>query len=179
MRPQIPWKVKLFCGLLWKKPAVFDLTLKLLGNKYGEQDCISQVYRFDVTNYYESELGEQINRSFVSFNRLINPQDLPGIKLETNGIEEEYTVNGKREINIDPGYMDYDKMVLASAKQGPYKLYLDQGIWGDLTLHYEKGKFIALPWAFADFKDGRYEKYFLGVRQRYKSGLKDSCRKQT
>jgi hypothetical protein len=52
---------------------------------------------------------------------------------------------------------------------------LAQGIWADMTLHYEKGKFTALPWSFPDFRSGLYEQTFLRIREIYKRQLKEQA----
>ncbi|MBN2201839.1 DUF4416 family protein [bacterium] len=75
----------------------------------------------------------------------------------------------RRQVNFDPGYMDYDKFVLASAKYNGQKIYLDCGIWADLTLHYEKGRFDPYPWSFPDFKSGLYQEVFQEIRARFKA----------
>lgn len=80
---------------------------------------------------------------------------------------------GKRKINLGPGYMDFDKVVLASAKYNAQKIYLSQGIYADPTLWYEKGVFTACPFAFPDFKTDLYHKIFLHIRSLYKDrGIK-------
>ena len=71
-------------------------------------------------------------------------------------------------MNIDCGYIDYDKVVLASAKYNGNKIYLDYGIWADLTLFFEKGKFYPYPWSFPDFRSGMYDAVFVEMRTRYK-----------
>jgi len=78
-----------------------------------------------------------------------------------------------RKVNLDPGYLDYDKFVLASAKYNGQKIYLDCGIWADLTLHYEKGKFDPYPWSFPDFKSRMYDGAFLEMRRLYKDRRKN------
>jgi hypothetical protein len=78
----------------------------------------------------------------------------------------------RRRVNLDPGIMDYDKFVLASAKYNGQKVYLDRGIWADLTLHYEKGRFDPYPWSFPDFKSRIYDGAFMEIRQLYKKQRK-------
>jgi hypothetical protein len=99
---------------------------------------------------------------------LIHPKELARIKIETNGIEDLLSVKHNRKVNLDPGIMDYDKVVLASAKYNGQKIYLDHGIWADLTLHFEKNRFDPYPWSFPDFKKGLYNDVFLKIRQKYK-----------
>ena len=173
MEPREPGYVKLFAGILYSDIGSLIKALEILQERYGEIDYRSRSFEFDITDYYVSEMGSPIYRLFVSFDNLIHPKEIARIKIETIEIEDRLSVEEKRKVNLDPGYMDYDKVVLASAKYNGQKIYLDQGIWADLTLHYEKGKFDPYPWSFPDFKQGLYEEVFLEIRQRFKEQRKD------
>ncbi len=168
MKPQEPEPVKFFIGILYSDAPFLESVLPALEEKYGPIDYRSEPFPFDVTDYYVDELGHPIFRIFVSFRDWIHPRELARLKIETNALEEKFSENGHRKINLDPGYMDVGKVVLASAKFNIQKIYLDQGIYADLTLHYEKGHFFPYPWSFPDFKTGRYERTFLLIRERYK-----------
>ena len=117
-------------------------------------------------------MGTPIHRLFYSFQNLINPKQLAQIKIDCNEIEEQLAVGGHRKVNIDPGYLDYDKFILASAKYNAHKIYLDLGIYADLTLTYRRGHFIPSQYCFPDFKNGVYEKEILFMRAKYKGQLR-------
>ncbi|MCJ7812585.1 DUF4416 family protein [bacterium] len=168
MKPQKPDLVKLIIGILYSDEGLLKKALNLLEKRYGEMDFQSHPFEFTVTDYYVSEMGSPLFRIFVSFKKLIYPKRIARIKIETNGIEEQLSIKGKRKVNLDSGYMDYDKVVLTSVKYNGQKIYLDHGIWADLTLHYEKGKYDPYPWSFPDFKKGIYNDVFLRIRERYK-----------
>lgn len=172
MKPQEPAPVKLFIAILYSDQGLLEKAIPMLVSRYGKIDYQSPVFPFDHTDYYMSEMGAPILRLLISHEPLIHPKDIARIKIETNEIEE---VLGEwkndilyRKVNLDPGYMDYDKVVLASTKYNGQKIYLDFGIWADLTLHYEKDEFQPYPWSFPDFKTGMYNEVFLQIRKRYK-----------
>ncbi|MEO0263088.1 MAG: DUF4416 family protein [candidate division WOR-3 bacterium] len=171
--PLKPIPVKLFTGIFFCEK---DLILKLKENlieKIGEIDYESEVFDFNFTDYYEKEMGKNIKRIFYSFKELIDPAKIVDIKYISFEIEKKFMDSeGKRKINIDPGYMDFFKVVLASFKPGGYKIYLDKGVYADITLWYEKGKFKPLLTSFPDFKNNLYEKTFLKIRELYKKELK-------
>jgi hypothetical protein len=168
MRPSDPPRVNLFAGVLYSDAGILEKALGLLESRFGEIDYRSPSVPFDVTDYYAAEMGSPIGRIFISFGPLIFPSEIARIKIETNGIEDSLAVDGKRKVNLDCGYLDYDKAVLASAKYNGQKIYLDSGIWADLTLHYEKKEYHPYPWSFPDFKSGRYNGFFLAIRRKYK-----------
>lgn len=172
MKPIEPRPVKLFCGILYREKSILQKAVKLLTDRFGNVDYNSSSFLFDVTDYYVQEMGEPIFRIFYSFENLINPAQLVQIKLECNEIEDKLAIARKRKVNLDPGYMDYDKIVLASFKYNAQKVYLNKGIYADVTMYYRKGRFIPSEWCFPDFKNGIYEKDFLEIRARYKKQIR-------
>jgi hypothetical protein len=165
--------VKIFAAVLFKDENALQKALPGLAAFLGEVDYQGKSVPFDVTGYYEKEMGAPLFRRIVSFEILTDPARLPEIKNQCAEIEKSLAAApGGRTVNIDAGYLDFDKAVLASTKQGPYKVYMRDGIWADMTLHYEKGRYTPFAWSFADFRDGRYEKDFLRIREIYKKQTK-------
>ena len=172
MEPSEPLPAKLFSGALYSNEELYNSAIELLAERYGSIDYRSSKFDFDVTDYYNPEMGSPITRTFISFYTLINPKDIARIKIECNEIENQLAINGNRKVNLDPGYLDYDKVVLASAKYNATKIYLDFGIYADLTLRYEKGKFKPMEWCFPDFKTGEYDPIFFHIRALYKGQIR-------
>jgi hypothetical protein len=77
-----------------------------------------------------------------------------------------------RIVNLDAGYLDHNKILLASAKEAGQKVYLDKGIYADLAGRYKDGRYQPFEWSFPDFRDGRYDKELLTMRKRYMAQLK-------
>lgn len=175
MHPHEPTPVKLFCGVLYSDEARYRQALTQLSARYGAVDWQSPTFDFTQTDYYVPEMGAPIFRLFVTFANLIDPKELAAAKIACNAIEERVADAGHRKVNLDPGYLDYDKVVLASAKYAGHKVYLDFGIYADITLWYRKGRFHPSDWCFPDFKTGRYEPIFLHMRADYKRQLRDAA----
>jgi len=172
MQPQAVLPVKYFVGALYSAEAILDKALKSLEKQLSPVDCQSKSFPFRVTNYYDEEMGAPLFRKFFSFTGLASPGFLAQAKILTNGTEEQFAIDGRRKVNLDIGYLDYDKVVLASVKYGIHKIFLDAGIYADLALHYEKGKFQPYPWAFLDFRTAEYYPFFLKIRALYKSQVR-------
>lgn len=172
MKPVSVEPVKLFLGVLFSESLKLDLAIKMINHRFGPVDYQSQAFPFDKTDYYIPEMGHPIRRMFMGMEKLISPQDIAQIKILSNEIEDELADSGKRKVNLDPGYIDYDKVVLASAKYNGDKVYLSEGIWADLTLRYKNGSFEHYPWSFPDFKTGLYDDVFREIRNRYKQQMR-------
>jgi hypothetical protein len=105
------------------------------------------------TTYYDGEMGPGLLRQVASFQNLVEPGALPDIKLATNEIETGFCLEGKRRVNLDPGILTEERLILASGKNFTHRVYLRDGIYADLTLIYQKGGYRALPWTYADYRE--------------------------
>jgi hypothetical protein len=143
-----------------------------LEKTFGPIEYKGEFLAFEGTDYYEKEFGARLYRGFIAFRGVDGPEKLPALKHAAARLEAEWSQDGRRIFNLDIGYMDPDKVVLASFKRGPCKLYLGDGVYADLLLKYSHGRFDPLPWAFADFQDERYHKSLLIIRQKLKSELR-------
>ncbi len=81
--------VKLICGIIASKKDIFRKAEERLVELYGTLDLDSPVFEFVFTDYYEKQMGKNLKRKFLSFGNLISPEDLSGIKIRTNELEEE------------------------------------------------------------------------------------------
>lgn len=170
-QPSEPKPVKLFFAILFSDEEKLQKAIHMLSQNFGEMDHTSPVFEFSETNYYRDEMGEKIQRIFLSARRLIMPDEIVDAKKRTYWIENSLSVEGKRRVNIDPGYIDYNKVVLATHKGGGCKVYLREGVWADIMLRYEKGTFKSFPWTFPDFSKGTYFDVLLAMRRIYKEQL--------
>ena len=132
----------------------------------------SQVFPFDQTDYYSTEMGEGLKRCFLSIRGLQSLELSADWKLKTTEIEQQLSNKGKRRINLDPGYLDLSRVVLLSRKEGSHKIYLRNGVWADLVLLKDKGGYRNFPWTFPDIITGSYDDFFLQIRAEFK---KEKC----
>lgn len=181
IRPARP--VNLICGLISNDPDLMARAVQLLKQHAGPVELTSNLWPFDSTQYYEPEMGDNLQRRFVSFERPINPQELPAIKTLTNQLEaricDDLALPPEfRRVNLDPGYLTLSKLVLATTKDYSHRLYLREGIYAESTLHYENGGWVAWPWTYPDYADGRYFGFFDQVRELYKDKINKLGRDQ-
>lgn len=173
-KPKEPALVKLIISLITPDNGIVNVkgiikpVLKKMEDRFGSIDILSKRLDFSHTDYYEDEMGKGLFRKIVSFEKLIKPDSLSDIKLFTNGVEDKYLKeDGKRIINIDPGYISLEKMVLASCKNFSHRIYLKKGVYADLTLIYRTGGFQPLEWTFPDYAEDSMRKLLKEIRQRY------------
>ena len=172
-----PHPVKLIVGMLASRTDLFDIAQTELAEEFGAVDAASDVIPFDFTDYYEAEMGPNLMRKFVVFEKLIKPKELVPAKLFTNDLEErisERLASRRRIVNLDPGYISLAKLVLASTKDYSHRIYLGDGIFAEVTLHFSDGRFNPWPWTYPDYKTEAYRRFFEAIRLRYREVLKKS-----
>lgn len=167
-----PDYVKFFIGALYSDESRLEQAKKFCVQRMGPIELESKAFAFTATHYYDAEMGPPIYRQFFSFEGLRDPGDLPELKVVCNQIEAQLSLVGKRKVNLDIGYLDLHKMILASAKYNGQKVYLDQGIYADVTLIYEAGGFHPTQNTFPDFKSGEYLPVFREFREHLKADLR-------
>jgi hypothetical protein len=170
-KPQAPKPAKLVIGVLMKDSGLFGEVGGKLSARFGEVDLISAWLPFDYTSYYEKEMGAPLCRRMLAFRSLIQQDTLAGVKTITNDLELACSHQGKRRVNIDPGYLVLERFVLASGKNFAHRIYLGQGIYADLTLIYRNGAFRELPWTYPDYADEPILAFLAQVRRKYRVDL--------
>jgi hypothetical protein len=168
---------KLVCGVIYGPDPFYDRAKQLLVERHGPSDLESPAFAFDVTDYYEGEMGPGLKRRFITFARLVMPERLAGIKLETNGLEERIREDAGtvgRAVNIDPGCLTASALIMATAKDFSHRIPLAHGIYAHLEFLFAKTDLRFLDWTYPDFRQDGYRRFFLDVRKRYMEELKET-----
>jgi len=164
-KPKDAIDVKLFLAVTFKNESQLLAVLQQVVHEFGEIDAQSPMFDFDFTSYYAPEMGDHLKKQFFSFDKLIRPDRLPDIKLWTNELEEQYAVDGKRQVNLDPGYLAAEKIVLATTKNFSHRLYLGKGIYGDVHFQYVNGNFRSCEWTYPDYRQPHALDFFKLTRK--------------
>lgn len=171
--PRSAKPVKLFVGLLGGDVDLLRRARQQLVRRWGPVDAESDLWPFDQTDYYEPEMGPDLQRWFLSFEQLIRPDAIGEIKRETCALEEEIAEQSlatvPRPVNLDPGYLDLSKLVLATTKDANHRIYLGAGIYAESTLQYVDGGWTPWPWTYPDYAADRGRDFFTQVRDRYRA----------
>ena len=146
--------------------------LPVLEKAFGPVEQVSDWFDFDYTDYYQGEMGAPLFRRMISFARFISQGDLAGIKERTNAMEKEWAVNDRRNLNIDPGYLLLSRFVLATGKDFSHRIYIGRGIYAEVTLLFQKGKFQPLAWTYPDYASTEMTDFLMSVRRSYVTELK-------
>ena len=164
--------VKYMASLLTGDPALFSEVQTALQQELGAIDFASPVLPFNDTDYYEPEFGDNLQRVIVTFAALRDMADLSAVKVLTNELEWRWAVEGKRKVNIDPGYIALGKFVLATTKDQNHRLYIGHGIFAEVTLRYRHHTFEVWDWTYPDYATPEYIELLNRLRESYRAQLK-------
>ena len=159
-------KVMLFMGVLSVKGFPSSLRERL-EKLFGPVDTVTEPFSFSFTDYYVPEMGEGIERFFLSFTTLISPDRLAEIKTITDELEMEYAENGKRRINLDPGLLTEGNIILATTKNRTHRIAIGKSLYAEVTLIYHSHGFEAFPWTYADYRSEKVQETLLSFRRQY------------
>jgi len=169
--------VKFLCGIIAAEEDHFLKSEERLIAEFGPADGRSPRFAFDLTDYYEVQMGADLKRSFISFERLIDPESMSGIKIRTNDLEHEIQREFRavlRIVNLDPGYITAAALIMATAKDFSHRIPLRSGIYGHLEFLYTKTGIRKLDWTYPDFAKEGYQSFFLDLRKRFLAQIKEA-----
>jgi len=154
---------RLVIAIMYAKDEIYNQVRLILFKKFGKTIKESNPYNFDqFTQYYEKEMGSGLLKRFLMFNFNLEKKDLIEIKKETAEIEKEFSKEGNRTINLDPGYVNKSELVLASFKRGTnYKEDLGEGVYAHKVLEFKEGKAGIFWHTFPDYRVKENQEFFV------------------
>ncbi|RMF97690.1 MAG: DUF4416 family protein [Candidatus Schekmanbacteria bacterium] len=166
-------KAKLFCALMFEREEDRQYAENELTKEFGKIELSSNIYKFNHTDYYCEEFGCNLKKKLIVFEKTVEQEILPDIKIKTNEIEDSYlTDKGNRRVNIDPGFILPSKLILASTKNYSHRIYLGKGIYAEVTLMFTKKGVKYLEWTYPDYRSEELAEFLIEVRQNYIKSLK-------
>ena len=170
-----PSPVKLLVGVILGNTAILDSVHRTLEDQFGKIDFKSNLMVFDYTTYYSQEMGRELQRQFVSFERLFPPNELATAKHFSNTVECRFAESetARRRVNLDPGYISAAKLILASTKDHAHRIHLQNGIYAENTLRFRNKTFQPWEWTYPDYRTPAYIEIFNHIREIYLGQLKE------
>lgn len=167
-----PLPAMMLCSILFRNRDVCAGAVARLEKEFGPVEIKSPEWQFDHTDYYRQEMGSDLMRIFLVFSRRV-PQDcLVHAKLACRKIEKKFMSCGSRTVNIDPGILTPERLILATCKNFTHRIYLGQGIFAEITLIATRQGLSRLEWTFPDYASAEIIEFWNITRQHYLAGLK-------
>lgn len=171
-RPVLP-----LVAVFSRYPALIEAVCGEAVERFGPLAIASEPFAFTFSDYYQRQMGTDLVKQFWVFDRLREPELLAEDKRWAIAVERRIADRRQhpepRPINLDPGYLTEAKLVLATTKDRDHRIYLRDGIYAEVTLHYYHGQWTGRPWTYADYAAPDSLRYFSRCRELLRRRLKD------
>ena len=163
-------KNKIFTAVLYSSEKILSKAVDELKKHFGEIDFETEPYEFEkFTKYYEREMGANLIKKFIFFKEM-SDENMADAKKFTIEIERGLSADGKRRINIDPGYINRNEMGMPSTKQLKFKTLLKDGIYNQIIYKFDNG-IKEVQGTFPDFRSeevkGIFAKVFISLQNNH------------
>ncbi|HSL92023.1 MAG TPA: DUF4416 family protein [Candidatus Limnocylindrales bacterium] len=175
-RRKVPPHARLLVSAIYRDEKRFRDVLPGLEARLGPVERTSGPFPFDRTDYYEREMGTPLFRRFVVLKRLVPRDALVAAKIDAEDLEKELSANGMRTVNLDPGLLTEENVLLATGKNYSHRVYLRDGVFADLALVYRKGEYRPLPWTYPDLASDGIRAFLAEVREELREARKQEGR---
>lgn len=163
-RPGKPDEAVLFLALAFPAETDREAVHKLAVEPFGRVRLQSPCFPFKFSDYYATEMGADLVKMFVVFENLYPIEQAVQTKLRAIEIEQQTSCAGRRTVNLDPGYLTLAKLVMTTTKNFDHRLYLGNGIFGDVQLRYRNGEFVTNPWTYPDYREAHTHSFLHEAR---------------
>ncbi|MCF8031742.1 MAG: DUF4416 family protein [Desulfarculaceae bacterium] len=157
---------RLVISLLASGEELRATALKRLASQLGPVVLYSEPLAFPGAAFYAPEMGPGLNRRVAAFAGPRLPGDLAPVKRLCLDLEAELAKEGRRTVNLDPGLLSKNTLVLATRKYNDHRMELAPGIFGEVALHYRRGSYQGLPWTYPDYAHGELNELLGQMRPR-------------
>ncbi|MBT3583373.1 MAG: DUF4416 family protein [Halobacteriovoraceae bacterium] len=122
---------------------------------------------FPMKDYYSKEMGpsDKLSRLYLLGLELAEREQLISEKIWADSFEKSSSPGGARAVNLDIGLLSLENLVLATGKNYVHRIYLGQGVYGDLTLLASDPKMVSLPWTYPDYSHSQVIDFFTWGRK--------------
>jgi len=151
----------LFMAVMYSSEELLNKSKSDLIKKYGPIKAEGHVYDFSFTNYYEPEMGKNLKKKFIIFEKEATKEELADVKFFITEIEKKYSNNTGRTVNIDPGYLSETELQLATFKEKSFKEKIHEKVWVHKVLEFNGDEIKQFFHTFADYKDKKNQEFIL------------------
>jgi hypothetical protein len=164
-----PALVQPIAGVLAASPTLLAEAAAALANAVAPIAVASEPAPWTHSAYYEPEMGAPLWRQYLALATRIAPHELAGLKRLTNALEDRWRTAGRRSVNLDPGYVDLLRVVLASTKDAAHRVAIAPDLYAEATLYFARGEFQPWPYTYPDYAGADARAFFTRVRARLRA----------
>lgn len=165
--------VLFFFSVLYNDSFFVESDVRTIINQIAPIDISFDHDFFPMKDYYSKEMGDslKLKRCFFLASRAFERNLLVPFKVHADQIEKLKSLDGKRTINIDVGFIALDQVILATGKPYFHRVYLEKGVYANLELFFQENEFKTFPWSYPDYSHLEIRDFFKWARTLLKNSL--------
>ncbi|QDV45751.1 hypothetical protein Enr13x_56300 [Stieleria neptunia] len=167
-----------FCAVISGDALVRRRAIEHLENHWGEIFHQSGPLPFEAGGYYAESMGERLQKELIGFRQPRDAAELADWKHWTNTVETQFAAADSaadsgptRPLNLDPGYITQAKLVLATTKDRDHRVYLRDGMFGEITLTYTAKRWVHHRWTYPDYRTAAVAEFATACRNHLRAFL--------
>ncbi|MGV3483686.1 MAG: DUF4416 family protein [Planctomycetaceae bacterium] len=164
-----------FVAVITSDDEVRAWAYRRIAERWGETVESCAAMPFEAGGYYTAAMGESLSKTLIAVGSPVDPSGLADWKTETNRWEVEAAAElhkpQPRPLNLDPGYITQAKLVLATVKDRDHRIYLRDGIFGEVTLTYVGKQWVHHRWTYPDYRTTEVSDFAMRCRDRLRKHL--------
>ena len=121
--------VAFVCAVMAPDPEAMQEAIGALVAEFGEVRLEGPRYAFDMTEYYDPEMGPGLTKCLLWLGAPVAPAELATRKRTTISLERVRAHGDSRTVNIDPGLLSANSLVLATTKMSGHRFCIASGLW--------------------------------------------------
>jgi hypothetical protein len=164
-----PKPVQPIVGVLAASPELLSAAGAVLAAEVAPIALASEPAAWAQSDYYVGEMGASIWRQYLALDVRMAAEELADLKRLTNRLEDRWRGARGRAVNLDPGYLDLLRVVLASTKDAAHRVAIGAGLYAEATLHFAQGSFHPWPYTYPDYAGVDARDFFTRVRARFRA----------
>lgn len=167
-----------FCAVISCHAELRQKAIERLATRWGDIVHHSEPLPFEAGGYYAASMGRDLQKELVGFHNPADAAELADWKIWTNTLEADFggpDFPTKRPLNLDPGYITQAKLVLATTKDRDHRVYLRDGMFGEITLTYTAKKWIHHRWTYPDYRTEPVAEFATRCRNHLRACLQDGA----
>ncbi|MCO4794062.1 MAG: DUF4416 family protein [Bacteriovoracaceae bacterium] len=165
-----PTPAGLFFAILWREDNKNLESIKsLIQEKWGKIISEYSPEYFPMKEYYQKEMGSPLSRIYLMVDGPHEREALLDTKVWAMEVERETSKNEKRLINIDPGLICLEQLLLISTKPYSHRVYSGNNLYTELTYQFKDKTYESLPWTYPDYVQEETIQFFVKCRKLLKN----------
>lgn len=155
----------LFWSVLFREDLVLAQELRDWLERELSRVLIYQSEYCPQESYYQKEMGAPLRRWMA-----VSMEPVPRgslLKAKARAYELELLTaqkTGQRSLNIDPGLLCLEQVLLSTYKPYAHRIFLAEGVFAELCLHFVGSSYQPLPWTYPDYADAQLIEFFHFLR---------------